>query len=264
MMQWADLVAATPGDRGIEYDQAATQEGPGSMYADLAQYYDRIYAFKDYVAEARTLAKLIHEKLPPERRRLLDVACGTGRHITFLKAWFDAQGLDNSEDMLQMARASNPEITFHQGDMAEFSLRQRFDVLTCLFSSIGYLTTLERLHSALRCMVRHLEPGGLLLIEPWFTPESWHPNTVHGVFIDEPELKIARVNTSFVDGQISYFDFHYLLGTPRGTVHAVEHHELALYHHHELVDPLRALGMHAYYDKHGFMDRGLIVAQAAG
>ena len=71
-------------------------------------------------------------------------------------------------------------------------------------------------------MAEHLEKGGVLIIEPWFTPDKFYPGTPHAKFIDEPDLKIARVNTSFVEGRVSYFDMHYLIGTPEGTDHFVE------------------------------------------
>jgi len=83
-------------------------------------------------------------------------------------------------------------------------------------------------------MTRHLLPGGILVIEPWFTPEACHPGTVHSLFIDEPDSKIAQVNRSFVDGRLSFFDLHYLIGTPRGTEHSVEHHELGLFETDEI------------------------------
>jgi len=112
--------------------------------------------------------------------------------------------------------------------MTNFDIRTQFDVATCLFSSIGYVRTLQRLRLAVRSMARHLKPEGLLIIEPWFTPENWHPNTVHALFIDDPELKIARVSTSFTENKVSVFDLHHLIGTPEGTEHVVEHHEMGL------------------------------------
>jgi len=144
--------------------------------------------------------------------------------------------------------------------MADFNLGRSFDVVTCLFSSIGYAKTAERLARALSCMKKHLVRGGLLIIEPWFTPDAWHPNTVHGLLVDEPELKIARVNTSFVDGRLSYFDLHYLIGTPDGTEHLVEHHELRLFETDEILGAMAALGLDVTYDEEGLCGRGLFVA----
>jgi SAM-dependent methyltransferase len=231
------------------------------MFSKTARYYDKIYAFKDYQAEAQHLVTVIRENLRSEGNRLLDVACGTGHHIEYLKEHFDVEGLDVDEKLLELARQRNPDIPFHQGDMIDFDLGRRFDVVTCLFSSIGYVKTLDNVRKAVACMARHLVTGGLLIVEPWFTPDAWHTPSVHASFIDEPDLKIARINTSFVDGRLSYFDLHYLIGTPEGTEHFVERHELGLFETEEMRDALADAGLKVTYDAEGLTGRGLFVGQ---
>ena len=162
------------------------------MYTESVRYYDKIYAFKDYKAEAERLVAIIRENLHTGGKRLLDVACGTGIHLEHLKELFEVEGLDVSEEMLESACQRNPGVMFHQGDMVDFSLSRTFDVVTYLFSSIGYMKTVENLGRAISCMVRHLVPGGVLVLEPWFTIKDWCSNTVYASFIDEPDLKIAR------------------------------------------------------------------------
>lgn len=151
------------------------------MFTLSAKYYDMIYSFKDYRGEAEKLAKIVQEKGSLSGRRLLDVACGSGHHMEYLKGWFDVEGLDLAPELLELARERLPDVPFHQADMADFALDRQFDAITCLFSSIGYLKTLERVRQAVGCWARHLAPGGVLLIEPWFTPENWHPGSVHAL-----------------------------------------------------------------------------------
>ncbi len=231
------------------------------MFSQTAQYYDKIYAFKDYYAETTCLRALIDEHLRSGSNRLLDVACGTGRHIEYLKTHFEVEGVDLDAGLLESARQRNPTVALHCADMTAFDLGRTFDVVTCLFSSIGYVKTLENLARAIACMAHHLKPGGLLLVEPWFTPGTWHPDTVHAVFIDEPELKIARINTSFVDGRVSFFDLHYLIGTPAKTEHCVEHHELGLFEQSEMLEAFTAAGLDAIYDENGLTGRGLYIGR---
>jgi ubiquinone/menaquinone biosynthesis C-methylase UbiE len=231
------------------------------MFSKTARYYDKIYAFKDYRAEVKRLTTIIREHLRSEGNCLLDVACGTGHHLEFIKEQFDAEGLDISAELLELARQRNPEVTFHQADMTDFGLGRGFDVVTCLFSSIGYAKTLDNVKKAVACMARHTVPGGLVIIEPWFTPQAWQTPSVHALFIDEPDLKIARVNTSFVKGRLSYFDLHYLIGTPEGTEHFVERHELGLFETDEMRAVLTGAGLKATYDAEGLTGRGLFIAQ---
>lgn len=129
-------------------------------YGISARYYDKMYSFKDYRAEVRRLLSFIFRHRPVESGRLLDVACGTGRHLEFLSETFRVEGLDLSSVMLDAARLRLPETPFHLGDMVDFELDHRFDVITCLFSSIGYVGTVDNLHRAVSCMARLLVPGG--------------------------------------------------------------------------------------------------------
>jgi SAM-dependent methyltransferase len=232
-----------------------------AAFVTTAHYYDRIYSFKDYAGEVSELLSIIDRDLHTGGRRLLDVACGTGLHLQYLKAHFEAEGLDVSPELLEIARERNPELTFHCDDMRSFSLDARYDVITCLFSSIGYMTTLSDLRRAIARMADHLVPGGILFVEPWFTPDMWKPNSVHALFIDEPELKIARINTSLTEGCLSIFDLHHLIGTPEGTEHIVEHHGLGLYTVDEMTEAFEAALLEVRFDPKGLTGRGLHVAR---
>lgn len=231
------------------------------MFSKTAQYYDIIYSFKDYPAEASKLRSIISSQKRSAGNRLLDVACGTGLHMGYLGEYYEVEGLDLDEELLVYARQRVPEALFHQGDMTDFDLGSRFDIVTCLFSAIGYVRTTEKLGMAIECMARHLEPGGILIVEPWLTPDVWKPGAVHAKFIDEPELKIARVNTSYVDGSLSYFDMHYLIGTPEGTEHFVERHELGLFSIEEMITAFETAGLQVTHEQDGLMGRGLYIGR---
>ena len=64
------------------------------MFTMTARYYDPLYSFKDYGSEAARLSAIIR-RARPGARRLLDVACGTGRHIECLRGRFDVEGVYN-------------------------------------------------------------------------------------------------------------------------------------------------------------------------
>lgn len=231
------------------------------MFNKSYLYYDKIYAQKDYQAETEKLQLFIEEHLLSDGKRLLDVACGTGEHIQHLKAHFEVEGLDLVPELIEIAKEKNPGIRFHLGDMMDFDLNQQYDVLTCLFSAIGYVKSLDNLGRAIAAMERHLVPGGLLLIEPWFTPSVWKTGTVHTMFIDEPDLKIVRMNTSFKEGRLSSFDFHFLIGTPEGTEHFTELHELGLFEIEETRDAFVSQGLEVIYDEEGIAGRGLYIGK---
>jgi SAM-dependent methyltransferase len=231
------------------------------VFSRSARIYDAIYAsVRDYPREAAELDRLIQERRPGART-LLDAACGTGAHLEHLTG-YEAEGLDLDPEMLAVARERLPDLAFHEGDMVAFDLGRRFDAVVCMFSSIGYVRTEERLRSAIAAMARHLEPGGVLVVEPWLTPEVWMDRHVGAVFVDEPELKIARINAAEREGNLSSFEFEYLVGTPEGVEHFTERHELGLFTVEEYLGAFRAAGLEADYDPEGPMGRGLYVTTA--
>ena len=232
-------------------------------FSKTARYYDKLYAEKDYAGEVVRLISLLGVEPDGKQLTLLDVACGTGLHLEHLREHFRVEGLDICQEQLDVARERLPDTPLHLGDMTALDLGRQFDIVTCLFSSIGYVKTLDRLRAAVAALASHLTPEGVLVIEPWFTPDNWHPNTVHASFIDEPELKIARINTSFVEGRVSVFDLHHLIGTPQGTEHIVERHELGLFEIEEAMAVMEEAGLAVTYDAYGLSGRGLYIGRAA-
>jgi ubiquinone/menaquinone biosynthesis C-methylase UbiE len=229
------------------------------MFSKSADFYDAIYAAvgKDYMREVEILHALIQEHKRSTGNSLLDVACGTGSHILHLREHYEVAGLDLDPNLLKVAHQRCPDVSFYQADMADFQIDRQFDVITCLFSSIGYAKTLERLGQAIATMKRHLSSGGLLVVEPWFAPEDMHSGYVHGVFVDQPDLKIARMSVTEIADKVSSFDFHYLVATPNGVEHFVEHHALGLFTHDENLSAFHACGLEAIHDAKGLDGRGL-------
>lgn len=226
------------------------------VFRRSAEVYDAVYSFKDYAAEADRLRALFADRVP-QATSLLDVACGTGTHLEYLAFDFEIEGLDLDEHLLAVAQARLPGVPLHLGDMTEFALGRRFDIVTCLFSSIGYVGTVEGLHAAIAAMANHLTPGGLLVVEPWFTPDVWIVGrpTLHTV--DEPELKVARMAHSGREGRLSIIEFSYLVGTPAGIESLTERHELALFTDDEYRGAFTAAGLDVDHDPEGLTGRGL-------
>jgi len=165
--------------------------------------------------------------------------------------------------MLRLAKKKHPDIVFHRGDMVSFKLNKQFDAITCLFSAIGHLKTKRKLGLAIRNMSRHLKPGGVLIVEPWITPQQWGSGSVHANFVDQPEIKIARMNISKRRGRLSVLDMHHLVATPKRVEYFVERLELGLFTHEEYLDAFRSARLEVEFDPEGLMGRGLYLATSA-
>jgi ubiquinone/menaquinone biosynthesis C-methylase UbiE len=230
------------------------------MFTKTAEFYDAIYSWKDYAKESQLLVDFIARYRKSAGNKLLDVACGTGAHIAFLKNTFSIEGLDLDANMLAIARSKFPEIAFHHGNMLDFDLADRFDVVACLFSSIGYVKKIDLLHQAIGNMARHLVPGGVLAIEPWLTPEKIEGGKrppVHSMFVDKPGLKIARLNETVIRNGIFRSNFHYLIGQEQRIFYRRERHELGLFTHQQYLDSFLGAGLDVHHDEQGLMGRGL-------
>jgi ubiquinone/menaquinone biosynthesis C-methylase UbiE len=226
------------------------------LYRKSTRYYDALYHFKDYAAAAAQLHELLQER-GSQYSTLLDVACGTGKHLEHLQASYRVEGLDINPEMLLLARGRCPEAAFHEASMVEFDLGRTFDVVTCLFSSIAFVKTAENMSQAIKSMARHVSPGGLLVVEPWFSPERYWTGTITANFVDQPELKIAWMYTSERRDLLGVLDIHYLVGTPNGMEHFTELHELGLFRHDEYLRAFQEAGLDVNYDPKGLFGRGM-------
>lgn len=226
------------------------------MFTKTAAYYDALYHFKDYEKACDALHDLV-QRYAPQAKNLLDVACGTGKHLEFLQRHYACSGLDLNSELLAVAHKRCPTLPLHQGDMTDFKLSETFDVVVCLFSSIGYVQTLENLRKAVACFTRHLNPGGLLVIEPWITPENYWVDKITANYVDQPDLKIAWMYTSQLRGLTSLFDISYLVGTTEGVSNFTESHVMGLWTDKEYREAIESAGVTVHYDAQGLFGRGM-------
>jgi ubiquinone/menaquinone biosynthesis C-methylase UbiE len=234
------------------------------MFTESAEFYDAIYSFKDYATEAAQIADRVRS-LRAETRTILDVACGTGEHCRLLSEAhaFAVDGLDIDPGLLRVARQKHPAGRFFEADMSDFTLDQRYDAVLCLFSSIGYLVTLERVVGALACFRRHLAPDGIVLVEPWFPPGTLDTERVFRLHGTYRGVRVTRSARNQVEGRISRLHFEYEFDGPEGLQRATEVHELGLFTNEEMGDAFESAGLHAALDPTGLSGRGLWMATAA-
>ena len=80
-------------------------------------------------------------------------------------------------------------------------------------------------------------------------------------FVDEPDLKIARMARSSRRGDIAVMDFHYLISTPDDVQQFIERHELGLFTDENYRDAFRGAGLHAERVPAGLLNRITYVAR---
>jgi SAM-dependent methyltransferase len=232
------------------------------MFDASAAYYDLVYgSFKDYPRETAQVAALLRQNMPG-CRTVLDVACGTGEHARLLtEAGFTVDGVDLSAEFVEIARRKNPAGRFIAGDMSGFHLGRRYDAVLCLFSSIGYLRTLDRVGAAFDCFREHLLPGGVLLVEPWMPPGVLDTARVASHMGEADGVRVGRTTRVEVEGRDSRLLFDYEITDATGTRHESEVHHLGLFTHDELLEAFDKARFAVEHDTVGLCDRGLYIAR---
>ena len=231
-------------------------------YVESAEDYDAIYSNWDYARDVRLLSALIKKHCRSGGKDLLDVACGTGKHLASLKSRYRVEGLDLNSQMLRVARRRLPGIRLHRGSFLEFDVGRKFDVIICMGSAIGYARTLPGLRRTLRRMAALLKPGGALFIVPWVLESDWKEGHLHVDSRGEEERPIARMAFSGRRGSIAVVDMHHLVGTPRGITHYVERHELGLWTVREHLEAAKAAGLRGVWlPKSKDWFRGLLIGK---
>jgi len=172
-------------------------------------------------------------------------------------------GLDLEPAFVRIAQRKTPGGDFFRADMMGFDLGRTYDVVLCLFGSIGYVRTLENLRRALECFRKHLAPGGVVVVEPWFEPAAWQPGRVMLVTAEGEGISVCRMSRSAVRDGLSVIEFEYLIGRAAGIEHRREVHELGLFTAAELAQCFAAAGLDVVeHDREGLTGRGLFVARA--
>lgn len=192
-----------------------------TSFGAYARYYDLLYQSKDYAEEVAYISGIVR-RWTPGAKTLLDLGCGTGIHAcAFARAGYRVTGIDRSREMLERARERSrqeidPEfygsVDFIHGDIRDFDLARRFDVVTALFHVMSYLPTNEELEASVSNVHRHLEPGGLFVFDHWYGPAVLTDRPVQRVKIFEDDhVKIVRIATPTLHVNDNLVDVKYNL-----------------------------------------------------
>jgi len=116
---------------------------------------------ENFISNLSTYLKL------PAGARVLDLACGKGRHsFTLNRLGYEVLGVDLSENSIQEAKkSSNSKLSFGVHDMRERIPSTTFDAVFNLFTSFGYFTDKDDNKRVCSAISQMLVPGGKLVID---------------------------------------------------------------------------------------------------
>jgi SAM-dependent methyltransferase len=149
------------------------------LYAELAPWFHLLTHPKDYVEEADFTTRLIEVAIDGEARTLLELGSGGGNNASYLKRRFECTLTDLSPEMLELSRSLNPECEHLHGDMRTLRLGRTYDAVFA-HDAISYMTTEDDLRAAVETAAAHVRPGGVVVLTPDETRESFHAGTEAG------------------------------------------------------------------------------------
>ena len=162
------------------------------LYDDLAWLWPLLSPPSDYEGEAAAIAMQLErhfaKPMPGARLRVLELGAGGGHTLYHLADQYDCTAVDLSAGMLTNCQMLNPDVTCVQGDMRDVTLDQTFHAVL-IHDAVDYLTSEADLAATFANVHRHLEPGGLLLVAPTYTSETFsdhqtaHDQQSHGPLV---------------------------------------------------------------------------------
>lgn len=220
------------------------------LYKKYAPYYDRLYEKLDHEKEANFIKWAVERHKLCENNDLLDVACGTGRHIQLLKDDFNITGLDLNQNMLQIAQEKIPRVQFIQGDMQKLDLDQKFGIILCMFSAMNYNKTRDEFFLTLNNFYEHLLRGGVLIFDMGLNQDNWIEGMVSVDTVVDDDLKLARISQSHLDGENFKASFIFLVKDKDKLDFDIDEHQLGVFSVEKIRNLMETVGFKTFlYDE---------------
>lgn len=173
-------------------------------------YYHILYQNRDF-KEAEDFMCVLSDFLKISNTdKVLDLACGKGRHAIFLnKLGFNVEGIDLSTESIQFAQEfENDRLKFNVHDMRELYKMDEFNFIVNLFTSFGYFETEEEDLKALQMIANSLKSGGYFILD-YFNTYKVINSLPEKLVINRPEISFdvhKFLNKRHVMKQIEFTD----------------------------------------------------------
>ena len=197
------------------------------LYGGIADWWPVISPPSEYAEEAALYVEMIRGAARDAEagpvREVLELGSGGGNNASHMKHAFAMTLVEPSNRMRELSQALNPECEHASGDMRSVRLERAFDAVF-VHDAVMYMTTEEDLRAALATVATHLDPGGVALVAPDATAETFSEATEHGGGEDESGRRARYLEWTLPpEPGGSFFETHYafLLREADGSVRAV-------------------------------------------
>lgn len=182
------------------------------LYDEKAELYDLLYSYKNYEKEVANLVKLANSNLKVYGKKIniLDLACGTGEHLKFMtkhfpNAMFD--GVDLNSGAIQLAKMKMKKkikINFSNDDMLSYlqKSKKEYNLITCLFSSIQYITNPTELRNFFKETYKHTTLNGVFIFDLRYAIDNWRINQIVSSTYHSDKIDVTMIGMPFVKNRV--------------------------------------------------------------
>lgn len=160
------------------FDASAQPKQP-AMYEEIAEWFHLLTLPADYAEESALYVKLFNTHSDGCVSQVLELGSGGGCNASHMSAHLELTLVDRSPKMLAISQTLNPSCEHLVGDMRTVRLNRQFDAVF-VHDAVMYLTTADDIAAMIETAALHCRPGGLLLLAPDWTRESFRQSTEHG------------------------------------------------------------------------------------
>ena len=129
-------------------------------YYKYANFYDIFNKYRDYNIEGKYLLDMLQN-----RKRVLDVGCGTGTHLDILNnLGYIVHGIDISSKMLIVAK-TKVKCPLYKMDVLDMKLEEKYDAIICMKSVLNHLNNYDEFKIAINNMLNYTKKNGMIIID---------------------------------------------------------------------------------------------------